>query len=397
MSSLNEIVLHNDSLNQRDKSINKRLVKILNYKMFKGYRDIKKAKEFYIQKPKYQNAFSWKNKVLYPFEEYYNLEYKKKNLSSYYSQDLSYMLQVDNYSKNKEIYLKKEKKEKCINIPQKKNKFRKKQIINIRKKPHNDSFFYFSSKSSIIKNDSDNNKKKQQLKLYRTIFCDENEIGLYNDIPIFAIEEIQENNEIKKQLKLDSNSKKERINDLQFLYKVSHEISKKIVDFRNRYTTLKSATQRKTTKNSSTNTLSYTHRVQSAKPNETHLSLKSNNSATFNITIKNNKNEDTIINHSKKRKKENIDSKSLYNTIINRAKNNKGYFRRNKGLVKNNSFCHFRINKHLLFNNDKEKNKMKPKANYFPNFDRFVNEDILINIINLKKKKFEKLKNLMEN
>ena len=54
---------------QRVKIKNQRLVKILNHKMFKGYREIQKAKKFYSEKPKYIGNVYWKNRIIDPFED----------------------------------------------------------------------------------------------------------------------------------------------------------------------------------------------------------------------------------------------------------------------------------------------------------------------------------------
>ena len=48
-----------DKLILRDKLKNKKLVTILNHKMFKGYRDIKASKWFVNKKPKYISSLTW--------------------------------------------------------------------------------------------------------------------------------------------------------------------------------------------------------------------------------------------------------------------------------------------------------------------------------------------------
>ena len=88
---------------KRVKSKNKKLVRILNHKMFKGYREIKESKDFNFKKPKYIESIFWENRILDPFDDNYNLEYKRKNLSSIYNKDFTDMIQINNYSKKNKM------------------------------------------------------------------------------------------------------------------------------------------------------------------------------------------------------------------------------------------------------------------------------------------------------
>ena len=384
---------------KRVKSINKRLVNILNHKMFRGFREIKKTERFNIKRPKYIDKKFWENKILDPFDDCYNLEYKRKNLSSIYSKDLTNMLQINNYSRKSNSNIKKSTKNKKIKPPQKNNNFKRKQNIKIRKKHNNDKYFYFSSNSLLIKNDLNNYSKEQKNKLFKTIFPIENEKGLYNDIPIFAIEKIHKIKENKKKKFIYLPSREERMNDLQFLYKVSHQIPRKKIDFRNKYN-IKSAKKRQkvdTIKNGVIRSLP--HKIQSAKPNKNRLSLKFNNSDIFMTTII--KNNDKILNDNeslnKDKKINDLYPKQFQNTILKRAQSSSWYRSRNNRLVKNNSTCAFSINKDLLFNREKNNNnEIQSKPNYFPTMDRFINDQFFLNYINFKKTKFEKLKNVIE-
>ena len=56
---------------------NKKLVDILNHKIFKGFRQIKNSKHFFIEKPNFVKAFIWDENKLEPFDDNYNLQYKK--------------------------------------------------------------------------------------------------------------------------------------------------------------------------------------------------------------------------------------------------------------------------------------------------------------------------------
>ena len=100
---------------KRVKSINQRLVKILQHKMFKGFREIKNSKNFNLKKPKYiQDAF-WENRILDPFDDNYNLDYKRKNLSTFFKRDLTNMLQINNCSKKKDLNQKNKSKKLKLN------------------------------------------------------------------------------------------------------------------------------------------------------------------------------------------------------------------------------------------------------------------------------------------
>lgn len=380
------------------KSNNERLVRILNHKMFKGYREIKNSKECFLQKPKYIKNDFWENRIIDPFDDNYNLEYKRKNLSSIYNQDLSNMIQISNYPNRKG--LNENNSSKNIKFKKKSNNnFRKKQNINLnfKKRSYNDKYFYFNSNSLLIRNDIDKTNPQNKDKLYKTIFAKENEKGLYNDIPIFAIEKIHKIKDNKKKKYIYLPSKEERTRDLQFLYKVSHKLPIKKVDFRNKYN-IKSAKQRKKNDKIMQSAIltSLPQKIQSAKPIKNKLTLKRNNSDVFMTNIKNS-------NYSNKTKNirnkffdnDDLENKEFHNNILKRAQSSSAYKSRNIRVIKNFSEGIF-INSKDLFQNKGDKDKINVKANYFPSIDRFVNDQIVLNYINYKKKQFENLKNLIE-
>ena len=381
------------------KSNNERLVRILNHKMFKGYREIKQSKEYFLEKQKYIRNDFWENRIIDPFDDNYNIEYKRKNLSSFFNKDLSDMLQINNYSIKKDLNKKNSSKNikfrKKAKNP-KKNNFRKKQNINLylKKKPENDKYFYFNSKSLLIRNDMDKNNIQ---KLFKTIFSGENEKGLYNDIPIFAIEKIHKINDNKKKKFIYLPSKEERMSDLQFLYNVSHKSPTKKVDFRNKYN-IKSAKQRKKTNEimESAVLTSIPQKIQSAKPNKNRLTLKRSNSDVFMTNIKKNNCISRMKNKSTKcYDNADFENKQFHNIILKRAQSSSAYKSRNIRLVKNFSEGVFDNSKEVLLNKDNN-NELNSVPNYFPSINRFVNDQIVLNYINYKKSQFENLKNLIE-
>ena len=233
--------------------------------------------------------------------------------------------------------------------------------------------------------------------LFKTIFSGENEKGLYNDIPIFAIEKIHKINDNKKKKFIYLPSKEERMSDLQFLYNVSHKSPTKKVDFRNKYN-IKSAKQRKKTNEimESAVLTSIPQKIQSAKPNKNRLTLKRSNSDVFMTNIKKNNCISRMKNKSTKcYDNADFENKQFHNIILKRAQSSSAYKSRNIRLVKNFSEGVFDNSKEVLLNKDNN-NELNSVPNYFPSINRFVNDQIVLNYINYKKSQFENIKNLIE-
>jgi hypothetical protein len=359
---------------KREKSINKKLVNILNHKMFKGYRISKESKKVIMKKPKYIEDIYWESKTVDPFDDYYTIEYKKKNLSSLYGQDFSNMLKINNISRNPHNENGSIQK---LKVPtQKGESFRKRRVINLRKKSINkDRYFYFCSNSQLIKRNTSENKEKNEI-LYNTIFQDSNEKGLYNDIPIFAIEKIYRighSNRNKRQYKYIKN-KEERVNDLQFLYKVSHEKPPKKIDFRNKYN-IKSA-KSSIMKNDIIRNMSMNFKANSAK---FHNKLDFNNFS--------------IVNSSS-----NIKNFKRYSQIVKKKSVNEiGTQSRDSQLFYTPSVGNLFINQSIFFSKEKEiKNKRKSNSYIFPTKNRIISNQKLIDHIDFRKWKFNILKSIME-
>ena len=403
MSKISSLSSRETPVLKRVKTINQRLVKILNHKMFKGYRNIKQSKEYFVNPPKYFKNLFWENRIIDPFDDCYNIEYKRKNLSSLNDKDLSSILLIKNIStKNmgNQVTIQKNSNtlKKLSNTPKKRNNFRKRRNIKVNKRHNNEKYFYFSSNYSLIRNNMDDEKEKK-LNLYKTIFSDVNEKGLYNDIPFFSIEKIHKiNNEKKKKKFVYLPSEEERIKDLQFLYKVSHKLPVKKLDFRNKYN-IKSAFHRN--KNSLENNVSkpLRHNIQSAKISINRLNLNNNKSELFVSTnFVNNNNNEPKLNHSNlndNREDDYINFSYFYNDIVNNIKKETGKKNRNDKLIKSKSAISLDSGKEY-----KAKNKTKKASstinNNFPIKDRFINDQILVDFMNYKKGQFEKLKKLIE-
>ena len=404
MSKISSLSSRETPVLKRVKSINQRLVNILNHKMFKGYRNIKQSKEYFVSPPKYFNHLFWENRIIDPFDDCYNIEYKRKNLSSLNNKDLSSILLIKNIStKNmgNQVTIQKNSNtlKKLNNTPKKRNNFRRKQNIKVSKRHNNDKYFYFSSNSSLIKNNNDEDKEKK-LNLYKTIFSDINEKGLYNDIPFFSIEKIHKiNNEKKKKKFVYLSSEEERINDLQFLYKVSHKMPTKKLDFRNKYN-IKSAMHRNKSYLENNPTKPLRHNIQSAKISINRVYLNNKKSELFVSTnfVNNNNNIDPKLNNSNlndNREDDYISFSYFYNDIINNIKNEAEKKSRNLKLIKSKSACSLVNGKEYNTKNKTKKATSRKKSN-FPTKDRFINDQIFIDFMNYKKGQFEKLKKLIE-
>lgn len=387
---------------KRVKSINQRLVKILNSKMFKGYRNIKQSKDYFVNDSKYFSKLFWDDRIIDPFDDCYNIEYKRKNLSSLNNKDLSSILLIKNISSknigNQVTIQKNSNILKKVNTPRNRNNFRKKQNIKVSKRHNNDKYFYFSSNSSLIRNNMNDDREKK-LNLYKTIFSDVNEKGLYNDIPFFSIEKIHKiNNEKKKKKFVYLPSEEERINDLQFLYKVSHKIPAKRLDFRNKYN-IKSALHRNKSDSEYNVSKPQRHNIQSAKISINRLYLDNNKSELFVSTnfLNNNNNEPKLNNNNLNDNKEDdyINFSYFYNDIINNVKNETEKKTRNDKLIKSKSACSL-VNEKGIKTKNRTKREGSAKNNNFPMKDRFINDKIFVDFMNYKKEQFEKLKKLIE-
>ena len=372
----------------RKKYMNKRLVKILNSKIFKGYRITKEAKNVILKKPRYIEDIYWESKTLDPFDDFYNIEYKRKNLSCLNKQDFSNMLQINRFSSKstgKNDIIKK------INVPiQKGESFRKRKYINLRKYLNNnnqDKYFYFSPNSQFLKKNSKEIIENKE-KLYNTIFQNDNEKGLYNDIPIFAIEKIYKvyNNIDKKKYKYIKN-KEERLEDLQFLYKLSHEKPKKKIDFRIKYN-IKSANSSSIINNEILKKATMNDKSKSSK-NLNKMNLSQSVFFSPNFSIVNSSLNISRIHKEFKRNYSSIARKKYFNEIGTQSKEPCLFYSASTG--------NLLINQKKIFNQEKKfKNEKKSYSFIYPNNRRIINDQVVKDKINFKKWRFNKLKNLME-
>ena len=378
-----------DSINSyfiKEKISNKKLVNILNHKMFKGYRISKESKKVFVEKPKYVSDNCWERKTFDPFDDYYSIDYKNKNLSSLNHQDFSNLLLINNLSRKSQD--EKGPVKKVSVHTQKGGNFRKKRIINLIKKPINkERYFYFCPDSQLITKNSSENKEKKDI-LYNTIFQDNNEKKLYNDIPIFAIDKLHKmSNDItsdSEKLKYIKN-KEERQNDLQFLYKLSHNKQKKI-EFKNRYnaTTAKTNIIKSPLRQNKFNSFNV-NSFKNGNKNKLNKNIHQNN----NWVIVNNSFSINSIKKEFIKKYSLISKKRIFNEMGTQSKESK--------LIYSSSAGNLSIKKTKLFKIKKASNLKKKSNSYFyPIKQRIMSDKILKDQMDFKRWKFNKLRSMME-
>ena len=247
-----------------DKIKNKKLVKILNQKMFKGYRDIKRSKLFYkLHQNKTKNVMGcmeWEKKVYDYFEDLYNINYKLTFLSKLKTPNIDNIMYVKHYPKNffaEQISTSSNNDSKIKptshtlntlsssnknqnlttigSLLKKNNKTKKKKVQTSSK-----NNFYLTS-MSIYHTDNFYHDYKPE-KVYKEIFDNDN--IYYNDIPILSLEKINKYNIPKKTKRskyihsdeeiIQTNNEKDNLynglTERQFLYKISHNKSNKNIN-----------------------------------------------------------------------------------------------------------------------------------------------------------------------
>ena len=244
----------------------------------------------------------------------------------------------------------------------------------------------FLYKNLITKNSSENKEKKDIL--YNTIFQDNNEKKLYNDIPIFAIDKLHKmSNDItsdSEKLKYIKN-KEERQNDLQFLYKLSHNKQKKI-EFKNRYnaTTAKTNIIKSPLRQNKFNSFNV-NSFKNGNKNKLNKNIHQNN----NWVIVNNSFSINSIKKEFIKKYSLISKKRIFNEMGTQNKESK--------LIYSSSAGNLSIKKTKLFKIKKASNlKKKSNSFYYPIKQRIMSDKILKDQMDFKRWKFNKLRNMME-
>ena len=408
-----------------DKIKNKKLVKILNHKMFKGYRDIKSSKLFYKKNINFDKntlgCLEWEKKVYDYFDDLYNLSYKLNVLSKLKTPSFNNIISIKHFrNPNK-------------NTIESKQTFPTESRIKQTKSSINSNFTTMNSltKRSKIQTNSNNNfyltsmsvyhtdnfyHKYNPEKVYKEIFDVDN--VYYNDIPILSLEKINKNNFPKKRKKskyvtsdddiINTNNIHDNIyNGLtvrQFLYKISHNKSNKNIQEKIKINSF--------IKNKGVSKLSDIYQLKSAnrsniRPNLLKL-MEKNGPKNINIQLG--------INDSGE-----LETNKIISTNITNSKQEKLYDKHNQYLVynaacntdisstsnysKNNSKNTTKVeNKKTMtdkifgdpFNNFEKKNKIKLAPNdLYQTKPRILDDKLLVNYQIFKKHQFLELKKIM--
>ena len=203
----------------RESIINKRLTRILNQKMFKGFNKTKKlcylAKNPIRQNPNMQSPLHlWEEYEPYPFEEYFNVTYKQKFLSKLNGPNLSKLYHIKHYPTSQ--------------TPSNNDNHHTNIMNNL----------YLTAsrnlKNNTTVNKSTNTYNHTEPTVIDKIFPNKNEINNYSSLHFFALDKnpididyhsynnyVHNTHHVKKDVKGDHNERNHYM-DAEFLYKISH-------------------------------------------------------------------------------------------------------------------------------------------------------------------------------
>ena len=414
-----------------DRIKNKKLVKILNHKMFKGYRDIKSSKLFYKKNVNFDKntlgCLEWEKKVYDYFDDFYNLHYKLNVLSKLKTPSFNNIMTIKHFP-----FSTKNNMQNRQTLPTESKVKKTKSSINTNS-ASNQNLTTINSlgKKSKIQTDSNNNfyltsmsvyhtdnfyHKYNPEKVYKEIFDVDN--VYYNDIPILSLEKINKYNNPRKKKKYKYISSDEEIintnnihdniynglTERQFLYKISHNKSNKNIQEKIKLNSF--------IKNKGVSKLSDIQRLKSAITGKIYrdnlLNQKEDGPKSINIELEINDLGDLEMN-------------KIIQTNITNAKQETLYDKHNQVLVYN-SACNTDISSssHYTKNNSKYSNIIENKKNSkdkifgdpFKNLDRnnknkpppislfqtkprIFDDKLLVNYQLFKKNQFLKLKKIM--
>jgi hypothetical protein len=416
-----------------DKTKNKKLVKILNHKMFKGYRDIKASKNFYKRNINLNKqtlgCLEWEKKVYDYFEDLYNLDYKLNVLSKLKNPSFNNIMYIKHFPNTTQNA----PKTTISNIDSKIKKT-KSSLNTISTSNPNLTTMNSMNKKSKIQSNSNNNFYLTSMSVYHTdnfyhkynpekvikeIFDKEN--IYYNDIPLLSLEKINKYNNPKRKKKykyitsddeiIKSNNIKDNIynglTERQFLYKISHNKSNKNIKekiqlnsfIKNKGISKLSDIQRLKLKSAS--------RGKKDKPNL--LSLLDNGDKNVNINLELNDNGLVLMNKMVSTSINNFNQETLFD------KHNQ-YLIYKGGFNSDNSISSYNKSKSIistLYENQKNKDdkifgdpfknidinnnkkKEEPPVKFFQNKPRIFDDKLLLNYQFVKKNQFLKLKEIM--
>ena len=408
-----------------DKIKNKKLVKILNHKMFKGYRDIKSSKLFYKKNINFDKntlgCLEWEKKVYDYFDDLYNLSYKLNVLSKLKTPSFNNIISIKHFrNPNKNTIESKQTLPTESRIKQTKssinsnlttmNSFAKRSKIQ----SNSNNNFYLTS-MSVYHTDNFYHKYNPE-KVYKEIFDVDN--VYYNDIPLLSLDKINKYNNPKKKKKskyitsdddiINTNNIHDNIyNGLtvrQFLYKISHNKSNKNIQEKIKINSF--------IKNKGVSKLSDIYRLKSAnhtnfRPNLLNL-MEKNGPKNINIQLEINDSGDLEMNKIISTNITNSKQETLYdkhnqylvynaacNTDISSTSNYSRNNSKNTTKVENKKIMTDKIFGDP-FKNWEKKNKIKlTPNNLFQTKPRILDDKLMVNYQLFKKHQFSELKKIM--
>ena len=375
-SNIKENQIYNESLSNAQIK-NKKLVNVLKHKIFRGYLDIKNSKTFYRKRPKCVKIIDFEEQNLEPFDDNYNLQYKRTFLSTLNQQNIMNPLIIHNFSPSK-----------TTNENIENEKIGKKEKMSQTVNQYNRNFFMTNTKVPKKKKDYQYNKiiSDRNRVIFKEMFKDEDEAKIYSNIPFLYVERAIQIPENPNEKLIMSEGKEfdeyDGLTENQFIYKISHKNYQPNPDL-NSFKTNKGVKRGFVSRE-----------LKSAvNRNKNNFNLYSNSYKDLNINnaiIENDLNNLNLLNKGKRCLSGSVSNKTRNLSSFSQNKNNKGkYF--SKSNIKNEDFSQNIINKtevNTNNNNNQSNNNSIKKYNAYS----YSSE---LNIVNSNKgkikKKFEKI------
>ena len=216
-SNIKDSQIYNESLTNAQIN-NKKLVNVLKHKIFRGFLEIKNSKTFYRKRPKCVKIIDFEEQNLEPFDDNYNLQYKRSYLSKLNQQIINNPFIIHNFSPTKILN---------ENIENQKllNNEKMSQTLN----QTNKNFFMTNTKVPKKKKDYQYNKiiSDRNRVIFKEMFKDENEAKIYSNIPFLYVERAIQIPENPHEKLIMSEGKEydefDGLTENQFIYKISHK------------------------------------------------------------------------------------------------------------------------------------------------------------------------------
>ena len=216
-SNIKDSQIYNESLTNAQIN-NKKLVNVLKHKIFRGFLEIKNSKTFYRKRPKCVKIIDFEEQNLEPFDDNYNLQYKRSYLSKLNQQIINNPFIIHNFSPTKILN---------ENIENQKllNNEKMSQTLN----QNNKNFFMTNTKVPKKKKDYQYNKiiSDRNRVIFKEMFKDEDEAKIYSNIPFLYVERAIQIPENPNEKLIMSEGKEfdeyDGLTENQFIYKISHK------------------------------------------------------------------------------------------------------------------------------------------------------------------------------